>query len=197
LQVAAKAGSEAWNIDNTNARAAQLMMRVMLGLGELEQEAAWFHRAAQAEPDDFITYRDHLQALEPKWGGSPEAMIAFGRECLKGGDWDAGIPFILVEAHLALSQYAPDGYKSEPQPQYFRENAQAWQDVKAVHDEYLKRPNPSLYHRSRFAEIALWAGKYEEAAAQFEAMGQKFSYDWFRNDARYNRARAEVAANVK
>jgi hypothetical protein len=197
LETAAMAGEEAWNLDKTNGRSAKLMMRTMLGLGDDEQRATWFARAVEAEPDDFTVYTERLEALEPKWGGSPEAMLAFGREYLKRGDWDARLPFVLVEAHLALSRYARDGYKTQPQPQYFRDNPEVLHDVKAVYDEYLKRTeSPSLFHRSRYAELALWSGQYALAAEQFAAMGDKFSYAWFRNDARYNRARAELAAHA-
>ena len=198
LLLAEEAGTAAWETDNTNGVAAKLMMRVALGQGKENASRLWFERACKVEPDNFYVYMERLQMLEPKWHGSPEAMVAFGRECVRQERWDGGIPFVLVEAHLTLSQYAPDGWKALPQAQYFRDHPEAWTDVKAVYDEYFKRtPSPSMFHRSRYAEVALWSGQYGEAAKQFEAMGDgKFSYGWFWNEPRYQRARAELAAHA-
>jgi hypothetical protein len=65
-----------------------------------------------------------------------------------------------------------------------------------VYDAYLKRFPNALYHRSRYAELATWAGKWKEADAQFRTMGDQFSYTHFRNGTAYRRVRAEVEAKL-
>jgi hypothetical protein len=196
LKVGAQAGEEAWKLDPTNCGAAQVMMWASLGLEDKQQRRVWFERAAALDPHNMKIYRDRLRALGLQWGGTPREMIEFGRECLRAGNWEAGIPFILVEAHLELARHTPQGTQRLPQAQYFRDNSQAWEDVKAVYDQYFALGNPSIFHRSRFAEIALWAGKYDEAQEQFTLLGDEFSYGWFQNDARYKRARAELDAHM-
>lgn len=197
LKPAALAAEEAWTLDQHNVRASLVMPQVELGQGEgRERMETWFKRAMIADPDSYRACGRKLHYLEPKWyGDDVEDMLAFGRECLSGGNWEAGIPLILVDAHLAAARYTEDGYQPKPSPAYFA-NPLTWADVKKVYDEYLRRVPDSLYHRSRYAQIAAWAGQWAEADKQFKVMGDKFSYNYFRTRTKYRAARAEVETHL-
>lgn len=198
LEPAAMAAEEAWTIDNNNSFACRAMLGIELGQGEgRERMETWFKRAMAADPDSYDACMNKLQYLEPKWyGADVNDMLAFGRECLAGGNWDVGLPLVLIDAHLAAARYTADGYQPRPSPAYFRDDPQAWADVKQVYDEYLRRLPDSLYHRSRYAQIAAWAGQWAEADEQFKAMGDKISYGYFRTGTKYRAARAEVEQHV-
>ncbi|MEA2736620.1 MAG: hypothetical protein QOE14_3071 [Humisphaera sp.] len=198
LKPAAIAAEESWAIDNNNVLPCLVMLQVELGQGEgRERMETWFKRAIAADPDSEVARRMKLYYLEPKWhGDGVRDILAFGRECRAGGNWDAGTPLLLVDAHLTAARYTESGYQPKPSPEYFKNDPQAWADVKQVYDEYLKRVPDSLYHRSRYAQIAAWAGQWAEADKQFKAMGDRFSYSYFRNGTRYRAVRAEVETHV-
>jgi uncharacterized protein (UPF0147 family) len=198
LKPAAVAAEEAWAIDNNNVLPCLVMLQVELGEGEgRERMETWYKRAVAADPDSYSARARKLLYLEPKWHGDDmRDLLAFGRECRDGGNWDAGIPLVLVDAHLTAARYTETGLQPKPSPAYFRDDPQAWADVKQVYDEYLKRVPDSLYHRSRCAQIAAWAGQWAEADKQFKAMGDRFSYNYFRNGTRYRAVRAEVAQHI-
>jgi hypothetical protein len=104
---AARAGLEqAWKLDPTNAEAAAGMVDVaraqQLPRDEMER---WYRRAVDLDPTLHEAIESKLEYLEPKWHGSREEMLAFGRELLRDGKWNDGQPMNLVAAHLRLAQY--------------------------------------------------------------------------------------------
>ena len=111
-------------------------------------------------------------------------------------NWDSGIPLILIDAHFDAARYVQGVDLAAQRRAYFQANPQAWTDVKAVYDEYLRRVPDSRYHRSRYAEIASWAGQWEEAERQFKAMGDRFSFTWFRTATHYRQVRVEVQSHL-
>jgi hypothetical protein len=163
----------AWAADPLNYHAATEMLSIETGdtRGRDEMEK-WYARAMRAWPGNRAACELKMGWLEPKWHGSIEDMIAFGRELRDQGNWDALLPMMLVDAHWAASTYPPGG-AAKPRPAYFQGNAAAWDDVKGVTEEYLKRAKvPSPFHGTRFAIIAAWSGHWAEADMAFNALGE-------------------------
>ena len=195
LAVAQVAAEEAWRLDNANSFAARAMMKIELGQGEgTPRMETWFRRAMAADPDCYDACARKLHYLEPKWYGSAEEMAAFGRECLATKRFDAGLPLILIEAHLKAARYTKDDYLREPQHDYFKD-PRVWDDVKAVYEPYLKRYPDSLYHRTRYMQLAAWAGQWATARSQVDAMGKRFSYTLLRTREKYAALRDEIVAH--
>lgn len=196
LTEAQTAAEAAWEQDNGNVFAARSMMRIELGQGEgrprFEQ---WFDRATKADPDNHEARHAKLVYLEPKWHGSAEDMIAFGRECAKTGNFDAGLPLLLPLAHERVARYGESEYHAEPQHAYFKD-PKVWAEIKSVYDEYVRRVPDSLFHRSRYATFACWAEDWKTADEQFRAMGKRFSFVHFRNETRYKQQLAEVRKHI-
>jgi hypothetical protein len=162
----------AWATDPGNADAAIAMLDVERGApsgpGGLD---LWYTRATKADPDSRAAASRKMEGLEPKWGGSRGRMLKFGRELLASGNWDAGLPLLLAEAHWTLACWE-NGNAAFPDPAYFRRNAAAvWPDVKAVYDPYLAKVPGSRFHRTRYALVAAWCGRWAEAEAQFKILG--------------------------
>ena len=167
---------QAWEADKTNGNAAARMISVCMGDGsERPEMEKWFRRAMEADPGNYNACSRKMLYLEPKWGGSAAAMILFGRELTRTATDPRAvrIPLTLVDAHwtLAESLGGPDG----PRPAYFADNPDLWDDVGRVYETYLKHVPASRYHRTRYAVIAGWAGRWDVAAAQFEQLGDRFS----------------------
>jgi hypothetical protein len=128
--------------------------------------------------------------LEPKYHGSEEDMLNFGRELLAGGNWGARLPFYLVDAHLTLAGYAKD------KPSYYKNEA-VWKDFQSVYDPYLSLHPDSAWDRTYYAKLACWCGRWTEAKALFDKLGDKVVVSAFADRAELDRLRAEAADNSK
>jgi hypothetical protein len=187
LTVAQEALEKAYAMDPADPRAAEEMLGVELGQGEgRDRMELWWKRAMDANPDDYAACSSKLYYLEPKWYGSAADMIQFGRECLRGGNWEGRIPFILVSAHWNLSQYAPDrdGYFAQPE---------VWEDLRSVYEPYLKRYPGAVWDRSYYAYYATLSNHWDVARQQFEILGDnpelkpfgtKAAYEYLRERAK-------------
>jgi hypothetical protein len=198
LAKAAAALEQAWQLDPTNSDAATEMLEVELGQGQgRDRMELWFARAMQADPDNYEACKAKLYYLEPKWYGSGDEMLKFGRECLAGGNWDAGIPYILVKAHLDLAQYGADGWQSKPQRDYFANNPQAWKDIESVYNEHRKHRPMSVMHDLMVARAAEWSGAWDAANQMFDEVGDAYDtsvYSSEEQEAAKQEARSHLTA---
>jgi hypothetical protein len=187
MKIAEEACAAGWKADPKNLQPPLLMLQVELAQGEgRERMELWFARATKADPDSLEPYTAKMYYLEPKWRGSPEEMLEFGRECAASENWEAGIPLILVDAHMTLSDYAGDRLK------YFDRNKQAWKDIRGVYDRYLARHPDSKYHRSRYSQIAYFVGDVDVAVEQFRALKNRVSLNYFRSEDDYRQYRTDL-----
>lgn len=170
LKKAAEALDQALFADPGNAVAARLWINVMLRFGNPRDDMERrFRLAVEKDPDMYRTYSAKLRWLEPKWHGSLEDMIAFGRECLKTGNWQAEIPLVLIDAHMAASRYEDGKDTGKPRHDYFRDGA-VWNDVEAVFKAHLDRYPGDHKRRTQYARLAAWAGRHALACEQFRLL---------------------------
>jgi len=193
LQIAREALTVASDEDSFDFAAPTQMLNVLLedGSGQPEMER-WFIKATEANPDHRPAYGHRMYYLEPKWNGSPEAMLDFGRECVATQNFAAGIPLELASAHEALSRYYGGRYSAKPQRQYFMENPSSWDDICSgfVPALYL---DPDNYHnRSLFARYAVWCGQYDEAKRQFTLLADHADLQVFGNQLQFQKLRNEA-----
>jgi tetratricopeptide (TPR) repeat protein len=192
LDKAATALERAWKIDPTNADAATNMIRVELGQGQgRDRMELWFARAMEADPDNYSACMEKLYYLEPKWYGSDEEMLKFGRACLATGNWDAGIPYVLVKAHLHVSQYTNDGWQQWPQAGYFQNDPSIWSEIRAVYAQDRQHRPRSVEKELQIARIAGWCGHWDEANQLYDEIGNAYDTAAIPMDA-MNQAKAEA-----
>jgi hypothetical protein len=192
LTQAETALEKAWQLDNSNTDAATTMITVELGQGKGRQRMeTWHSRAMTADPDNYTACSNKVYYLEPKWHGSPAEMLAFGRECLKGANWQGKLPFILVEAHENLSQYNRDNRNA-----YYLQ-AEVWPDMKSVFEPYLQQKPTDDYERSRYALFACRCGHWDEANRQFNQLGNNADPRIFGGAQNLIQLRNEAAAKGK
>jgi hypothetical protein len=192
LVVAQESLEKAWSLDNSNAEAASSMITVELGQGQGRPRMdTWYKRAMAADPNNFAACSAKLYYLEPKWYGNEDAMLAFGRELVRAGNWKARLPFILVDAHAALARYQPNNLDG-----YYQQDG-VWADLKSVYDPYLQINPQALRDRSQYALLACKCNQWEEANRQFQVMGDRPDPGVFPNRNEYMRLRNEAAARAK
>ncbi|MDB5324342.1 MAG: hypothetical protein JWN40_5973 [Phycisphaerales bacterium] len=173
LAVAQAALEEAWTLDPTNCDAATRMLTVELGQGQgRDRMELWFKRATEANPDNNRAYQDKLYYVEPKWHGSPEEMLRFGRECVKQGRFLTKAPMVLESAHEALSHYTRGGWVKESDLNYYKDPA-VWADLKSVYDGYLRADKGADldYMRNRYAYLAWLCEAWGDADKMFTVIG--------------------------
>jgi hypothetical protein len=124
------------------------MIQVVMGDGAPRREMeTWFARAMKANPDNKLACDKKLYYLYPRWHGSHEEMIAFGRECLATQNYWGALPEVLYDAHMAVAKEMPDrkAYLALPG---------VWADLEAVNrgflDVFPDSPKAGWY-RSRLA----------------------------------------------
>jgi hypothetical protein len=186
LQIADQALEEAWKMDPTISAIADEMITVCLGQGGGRgRMEIWFRRAVEANLDDYPVCAAKLYYLYPRWHGSHQEMIAFGRQCAAGENYLAGIPFILAQAHAQVAAESPD-------PQAYLQGDEVWADISRVFDDALLL-YPTTRLRSEYAQWAVRCGRWVAADKQFRILADhpdptifpdKRMYDSLRQQAR-------------
>jgi len=134
------------------------------------------------DPDDNLVCETKLNYIEPKWGGSIEAMLNFGHECVTNTNWGGRVPLVLADVRTEIYNYYTD--KSE-QTDYWKK-PEVWQDIKAAYDRFFEvNPDDTLPYRN-YALYAYNANQWEA----FVALAPKVrpeDHSWFGNQNNFNR----------
>ena len=172
---------KAWQLDPTLPEIPQGMMTVELGQGQgLGRLELWFQRAMELNPTNAAPCRSKLAYLEPKWHGSAEAMLAFGRECVASEKWGGQVPLMLASAHETLCGYLP----AMEQAAYWRQPG-VWPDIQASYEKFFKlNPESARWHHN-YARYAYWCEQWEELNKQLGLLGP-VNYNFFGGREAYN-----------
>jgi len=197
LAEARKVLDEAWAAAKPGeSRAAALMLSVEIGIGgERDDMEKWFERAMKASGGGNIQACEaKLTWLAPKWHGSAEEVLAFGRACRDTQNWRSGITLLVGEAHLAVAEVLPPKERAA----YYRSQS-FYNDIYNVYEEYLKHYPLAYQQRSTYAALCYLSGHYTDAHKQFEALGdnllanQRFPKEWM-EQARASAAKVATGA---
>jgi hypothetical protein len=188
LKAASEALEKAWALNPQDSLAAQNMIGVELGQGQgRERMEMWFKRAMEANPYDHEACHKKIYYLEPKWYGSDEEMLAFGRACLKTRRWETRIPFILVDTHMSLAE----NREENKQDYYLTPNV--WEDIKSVYEPYLKFYPDNYPDMSMYAKLACYCRQWEAANRLFTALGDNVVVTSFANRKEMEQLKAQAA----
>jgi hypothetical protein len=130
----------AWDLNPRDGKIATRMMWVVLGLqlGRAEMEK-WFERAMKADPNNRDACLAMIEYLEPKWHGSMEEMMAFGRACGATKNWRSGIPLLLPDSYRRAAFYVDEAKRKD-----FLASPAVYSEIAKLFTEYLQqRPNDS------------------------------------------------------
>ncbi len=126
LAVAKKALEEAWELRPESETAAKLLEIDKSIGGDREVMNRWFERAMQADGDNRGACWSKLDWLDPKWHGSVDEMLAFGRQCRDTKNWRAGITLLVADAHWRIACMP-----GENQNKYLA-SPEVWADIQSV-----------------------------------------------------------------
>ena len=163
-----------WQLQPDQPMAAAEMIRIIMGGGGEEGDDAWvwFERAVTAQFDYNLAYGHMLYLLRPRWGGSHEAMLAFGKACVETRRFDTEVPWNLLRAFDLIDEDVPD-----MRPIFHRP------DIAPLLVEYgratLESPAYAAQHTYRLSCYAVYAwaaGDYALAAQVLERVGEKLHF---------------------
>ena len=130
---------------------ARALMTVELGLGELNGMRRWFDEAARLRFDYIPAYDSLRYGLRPRWFGSDEAVLAFGRKCLATKRFDTGVPWQMIKA---VRDVASDQEDSD----LYYKNQVPWDEIVETIEGYVTHGDPArrsfyLSHKAVFAAM--------------------------------------------
>jgi hypothetical protein len=175
LAVAEKALTAAWESNTNDPRIAVKMITLELGQGKgRDRMELWFRRAMALDPNDYDACAAKVFYLEPKWYGSTQDMLAFGRECVQNKHWGGHVPLILRDAHVSIQRQYVEGLEKT---NYWKQH-EVWLDLKSAFDRFFEL-NPeeiSWYHN--YAWYAYQAGDWAALNTSIPKLGP-VNYDFF------------------
>lgn len=185
LALAQAALERAWSLDPSNPEIANAMLRVELGQGRgRDRLETWFTRALALDTNDYAACSTKLIYLQPKWHGSAEELLAFGRECARSTAWGGRIPLILVDTHEALANTLQRGER----PAYWK-NPSVWPDLKSAYDKFFALNPDAVGWHHNYARHAYWSEQWATLEQQLKLFGPT-NYDFFGGRAEFEKMTA-------
>ena len=175
LAIADQSLEHAWALNSKDSRIPHQMMKVELGQGKGRGTMElWFRRAMTINPNDYDACSSKLYYLEPKWYGSTDAMLEFGRECVTNTMWGGRVPLILEAAHNNICNEYID--KSE-QTNYWSQ-PEVWADIKSAYERFFElNPDATRYYHN-YAYYAYRAADWDKLNELIPKLGP-VNYDFF------------------
>ncbi len=113
LAKAQTAAEAAWRAHPELPETSTAMIRIAMGASADSQDDVqkWFDRAIAAQPDYGRAYSALYNALEPRWGGSVDQIIAAGQKAADTKRFDTAIPWQYI---VALTRIGEDKLGGDP-----------------------------------------------------------------------------------
>jgi hypothetical protein len=174
LQTARECLERAW-IMKPMEEIAVKMLTVELGdsKGRRAMER-WFNRAMDLNPASYAACDAKMYWLMPKWHGSPEEVIAFGRECLTNRNGQ--IPLLLYHGHRQIASYKKQ-LEAGSERVYWKQ-PQVWADVKESFETFFEINPDAIGWRHDYAMAAYQAEAWDDLRKQIKLLGP-LNYSYF------------------
>lgn len=167
LDNAREAYLRAWEKDPCDAVTATKIMSCFAAIGELPEMERWFQRAMILDPNNYRACTIKANFLKPKWYGTQEQYLEFARTCYDTMNWDARLPFFLVDAHRQLG-----GVEGSPEAQAYYAKTNVWHDIRSVYEPYLSLHPEKTWDRTQYARYAVWCQQWASAKEQLDILGE-------------------------
>ncbi|MDB5299566.1 MAG: hypothetical protein JWO87_1229 [Phycisphaerales bacterium] len=164
LAIAEQTLTKAWEMNQSDPRAATIMITVAMGASkERPQMEQWFNRAMQADPDNFAACEAKLVYLDPRWHGSLKDLDAFSRECRDTHNYIGRIALMYVRAQRTIAWVAPS-------PADYLGDPHVFDDIRRVFEEYQATRTPDPDDMAMYAGLTACVGHWADADRIFQAV---------------------------
>jgi hypothetical protein len=131
--------------------------------------------------------------LHPKWHGTRDELVAFGRACRDTQNWRAGIPLLVAEAHLGVTDNLLLDVAGKNE--YMRRD-DVWADIEMVYTEHFKHWPADDLARCQFAYYSYLCARPAVAHRQFQLVGNNLVWGGRITEAMLKQARSDVARSA-
>ena len=171
LAAARAALTNAWKLQPGFPLAPCRMIYVSLGDSDIDEMRVWFDRTVAAQIDCPRAWKDLRWGLRPRWYGSEKAILALGRTAINTKRFDTDTPrkFFDSVADVESEMDLPPG-------RHIYGRADIWPELQKMYPGYIAEPMPLPCRdgwRTSYAVVAYFAGKYDVAREQLEALNWK------------------------
>jgi hypothetical protein len=192
LKTSAEAADKAWALNPRDPKIPTFMIRLAQSQQKERPEMErWFQRAMELNTNNYTACLNKLWYLNPKWGGTREDMVAFGRECVASTNWGGRVPLILVDAHFEFAKLLSPG----EQAPYWRK-PDVWPDLKAAYEKFFALNPEAFGFRYYYAGYAYSCGQGREFTNQVRLLREStagFSPDYFGGAQAFEQMTREAA----
>jgi hypothetical protein len=186
--------TKAWEMNSKSTETAYLMMRVELGQGQGRPRMdTWFNRAMLLDTNFYDAASLMSFYLEPRWYGSTDEALEFGRACASSERWGGRVPLVLVDLHYSLAKY-----ENQAEAPAYWQRTEVWNDVKSAYEQFFKRNPNEIGYRHNYARDANKCGQYSVFLEQVRRFTEGTNYTYFGGRDKFQEmlSRAASAADV-
>jgi len=180
----------AWQMNSNIAQTAYLMMRLELGQGRGRAiMETWFKRAMALERNYYDAAALMAFYLEPRWYGSEEETLKFGRACVASTNWGGHVPLVLMDTHYNLARY----YKKADSAEYWQ-RPEVWKDLQSSYEKFFRLNPDDTSWRHNYARDAYLCGQYAEFLKQTKLFAGNTNFVFFGGEQKFRQMLAKAAA---
>jgi hypothetical protein len=171
--------NKAWELDKSLPETPLAFMDLELpqGRGRIRLEY-WFGQALAFPQDQYDAVGNKIFYLDPRWHGTEEICLAFGREVVGSDKFTGMTPLCLNRAHERLAAL----YRNS-RPNYWTE-PQVWPDVKASFERCLQFAGDDDGVRQRYITAAARCLQWKTVTEQIGKLTD-VDYDYFGGQAAF------------
>ncbi|EDY21273.1 hypothetical protein CfE428DRAFT_1566 [Chthoniobacter flavus Ellin428] len=136
LQLAREALERAHKLAPNEPEPTRALITVELGSTNLISMRRRFNAAVANRFDDLNAYESFRAGLLPRWFGSEEAMLGFGRTCLATERFDTAVPWQMLRAVRAVAE------ERDHPDRYYTSDDVPWRDLNIMFNGYLAHDGP-------------------------------------------------------
>ncbi len=193
LEIAADSLEAAWKLNPNDLRICLEMMRVELGQGKgPDRLELWFRRGMKLDPANYDVCYQKLEYLRPRWYGSIDEMIQFGRECTLNTNYAGSVRLLLADAHYEASRELQD----ESAREAYWKRTNVWPDIQLAFSQFFKLYPKEVGYRHNYARYAAWCGQWQEFEKQVKLFPST-NYSYFGGVERFNQMVKYAAQQTK
>jgi hypothetical protein len=158
--------TRSWELNPKDPAAAADMIEVAMGESNKTEMRHWFDRAVAAQFDFEPAYDKLTWGLRPRWFGSHEEMLTFGRECIATNRFDTCVPYRYINIVREIASEQKD-------PNTIYKQHEIIDPARQTLDRYLKMHDPPFaksYGHTLAAIIAYKAGDLRSARQEMQEL---------------------------
>ncbi len=138
----------------------------------------WFHEAVKAQVDDEDAYKHYAWSLMPRWGGSQEQLVDFGRRCLLSGRWDTSVPRRALEILRNLKMDVPTNQRPGQNPHVAALSAIYLDSLLSAIESSRASAADYAYDLAVVSAHLIEAGDFARVRSAFEVAGEDDAWAW-------------------